>query len=145
MLNRKVAHYATIFIIVTACTKQGVTSIVSTGTETVSNTLSGYQKTKSETTFGLFEEMSTIDHTKKRMDRADIDLVRVPIFLSKTTVSKTIDDYLNSGYNVQINANWYNDTNGKRTFPKDTNLLKSQAKLFLNTMKPIKTRYLLLL
>lgn len=137
MLNRKASLYAVLIFMLTACTKQDIAPVI----QTIRVTSVSTEITKSpsvQTVFGLIEKQSTTEQTRADMDGAGIKLIRIPIYLSQTSKSKTIDDYLSSGYSVQINANWNYGADG--SFPTDTNLLKSQADAFFKYYSVYKTQ-----
>ena len=137
MLSPKAGLYAIIVFAFTACTKQD--TILPTATTHANNiSTAQLQLPLVQTTFGLMEEQATTEQMQADMNGAGIKLIRMPIFLSLSTKSKTIDDYLSGGYNVQINANWDPGTNG--SFPTDTNLLKSQADAFFKYYSPYKSQ-----
>jgi hypothetical protein len=132
MVRCKVNLYALLLIALTACTKQEIVP---------SSPLSALQSDTSYavalqlpqlTTFGLIEENSTDAQTKADMKTASVNIIRLTIFLSETTVNKTIDQYLSQGYNVQISISWFTGTNTNRGFPspKDTSAVRSKANAF---------------
>jgi hypothetical protein len=134
MFTRKVNLYALLLIALTACTKQEI--ILSSASSALLRSDTSYaaaqQQMPLQTTFGLIEENATDDQTKADMKEANVNIVRLTIFLSQTTVGRTIDDYLAQGYNVQISISWFTGTNTNRGFPgpKDTSLVRSQANAF---------------
>ena len=133
MSPRKVPLYAMLLIAVTACTKQ---EIIPSSASSVSLSDASYaaaqQQILYQTIFGLIEEKASDEQTKADMKTANVNIIRLTIFLSETTVNKTIDNYLSQGYNVQISVSWFTGTNTNRGFPppKDTSAVRSQATAF---------------
>ncbi len=131
MFLRKVNLYALLFIASAACTKQEMVPSSETGILNSGTSSAASQQLKPlQTIYGLIEEKASDNQIQADMKTADVDVVRLTMFLSQTTVGKTVDDYISKGYNVQISLSWYTGTNGNRGFPKDTNALKTQADAF---------------
>lgn len=139
MSNRKAMLYAAALFALTACSKQDVTKPENSVTQTIRSDVQ-QQSLYFQTIHGLIEQNSSSDQTKQHLNEAGLNLVRIPVFLSQTSFNRSIDDFLNDGYNVQINANWFAGINGYRTFPKDTNRIKSQAEAFFQHYAPYKSR-----
>jgi hypothetical protein len=114
---------ACLFIILCACTKEQIPSAPSI----VKDNAVQLSTQASQTTYGLIEDSATDDQTKADMQKAGVNLLRLGVALSQKTANRSIDNYLDSGYNVQILLNWDNAVNGFRVFPTDTNLIKSKA------------------
>ncbi len=147
MLNRKANFYAVMLILLSACTKQDITP-VNNSAQSGSVDEAWWRpkpdpdpnpdpEPSGETVFGLLDEEET-DDTKARMDEADLKLVRMQIYLSEKTVSKPINGFLEDGYDVHINMNWYAKPNGYRGFPTNTALLRSRAEEFFQYYAPYK-------
>lgn len=61
---------------------------------------------KNVTRYGcLFQELKP-DQAEAKMQKAGFNLVRAAVILSEKSEKKTIDQYLEDGYSVQINVNW---------------------------------------
>ena len=131
MAPRKVSLYASLFIFLAACTKQ---EIIPAAQQSLSNSISANSYAQASipmpTVFGLIEEDASDDQTKADMKTANVNIIRLTIILSQTSVDKTIDSYLSQGYNVEISVSWFSGVNGSRGFPTDTNAVKSQANAF---------------
>ena len=149
MSNRKANLYAVILIVLTACAKESTPPTSGTAEASSNNTLlwrNPFQNqlpdpgTGTGTTFGLMEANADNNETQTDMANGDVNLVREPIFLSEATSSKTIDDFLESGYNVQINANWYSAANGTRGFPTNIDQVKARAEDFFQYYAPYKNQ-----
>ncbi len=133
MIPRKANLYALLLIVLAACTKQEI--IPSSETSALNSSITSeatQQQLPYQTTFGLIEEKATDNQEQTDMKTANVNLIRLTMFLSQTAVGKTVDEYLSKGYNVQISLSWFTGTNGNRGFPKgkDTNALKTQADAF---------------
>src|SRR6478736_1434450 len=130
MFLRKIYLNALLLTAVTACTKQ---EIIPSSALSASLSDTSYaamqQQTSLQTTFGLAEENTTDNQKRADMKTADVDMIRLNIFLSETSVNKLIDDYLSKGYNVQICISWFAGTLTNRGFPtpKDTSTIRAQA------------------
>ncbi|MEP6467268.1 MAG: hypothetical protein ABJB05_13245 [Parafilimonas sp.] len=129
MLQRKVTFYALLIIALAACTKQDVLPVADSS-NTLSSNSSQEIHLSNKTILGLAEDDTDITNVKADMNTADVNIVRKTIFLSETTSSRSIDNYLSQGYSVQIVISWFDSTNGSRGFPKDTTAIRSQADAF---------------
>jgi len=127
MLFRKAKLYALLLIVLTACTKENLSPISSSSSVTAN---SEQEQLVWPTIFGLAIEDTSYNDTKADMSKAGVKIIRQGIFLSETTIDKTIDKYLSDGYRVQIDICWFDSTNGYRGFPTDTNAIKSKADAF---------------
>jgi hypothetical protein len=132
MFPRKVNLYALLLIALTACTKQEIVPSSALSSLQPDTSYAAGVQLPQLTTFGLIEENTTEDQTKADMKKANVNIIRLTIFLSQTTVNKNIDNYLSQGYNVQISVSWFTGTNTNRGFPspKDTSAVRSQANAF---------------
>lgn len=136
MFKRRVNLCAVILIALTACTKQDITPISESVSSNEADQAGWWHwpppPPPSETTWGLSEESTSSDQTKQRMNNANLKLTRIPIVLSTSTMNKAIDNYINDGYDVQINITWSGGTNGYREFPTDTFNVKTKAEAFFS-------------
>jgi len=131
MLLRKVYLNAMLLTALTACTKQDITPS-SLSAVSLSDTSYAVAPIPMQTTYGLMEEKTTDDQKKADMKTADVNILRLTICLSETSVNKVIDDYLSKGYNVQISMTWFGGSLTNRGFPtpKDTGAVRAQATAF---------------
>jgi len=130
MLHRKVILYAVLLIAFAACTKQDVLPVQTLSTTSVASNATLQIPLTKRTFFGLSEEDTEVNELKADMSLAGVNVLRQSIYLSEKTVNRTIDNYLSEGYNVQIIVCWYDSINGSRGFPKNLDLVKSQAEAF---------------
>jgi len=132
MFLRKLYLNALLLTAVTACTKQE--TIPSSSSVSLSDT--SYATVQAQvplqTVFGLMEEKTSDEQKRADMKTADVNIIRLTIFLSETSVNRTIDDFLSKGYNVQISISWFTGSLTKRGFPtsKDTSAVRAQAEAF---------------
>ena len=126
MLNCKVQLCTALLVILTACKKQEFYPAVNVDVGNASQ----QSQLVTPTTFGLAEENTTDSETKKDMSTADVNILRLGIYLSETTINRTADSYLAQGYQVQFIVCWDDTINGNRSFPKDTNAIKVKANAF---------------
>ena len=138
MFNCKVNLYALLLIALTACSKQDVLPVTTSSAINTASENSQQVQLPKKTIFGLAEDDTNSNDIKADMEEAGVNVLRQTIFLSERTASKTIDNYLSQGYNVQIIISWYDSTNGSRGFPKDANAIQSQADAFFQYYLPYK-------
>jgi len=133
MFLRKLYLNALLLIAVTACSKQEIIPS-SASSVPISNTSSAAVQAQVplQTVFGLAEEKTTDEQKRADMKTADVNIIRLTIFLSETSVNRLIDDYLSKGYNVQICISWFTGSLTNRGFPtpKDTSTVRAQAEAF---------------
>ena len=88
------------------------------------------------TTYGLDYSTGTVKTIEKKMRTAGVKLVRNQLILSLKTKGSYIDQYIQDGYNVQINLNWSNTASGPVAYPTDLNLVKQRAEIFFKYYAP---------
>lgn len=99
-------------------------------------------KSFEQTQYGVLNaQMPTVQAGENQLTAAGLKLARLTVFWSKTFYSKTVDQYLNDGYNVAINFDYaplpiVNNKPQPNPYKTDTILLKSQANAFFNHYKP---------
>lgn len=132
MFPRKIYCSALLFIAVTACSKQEVNPSSTAVSLSDSSYASAQAKGSLETIYGLAEEKTTDEQKRRNMQTADVDIIRLTIFLSQTTANRVADDYLAQGYKVQLCISWNTGTLTNRGFPtpKDTSNVRARAEEF---------------
>jgi hypothetical protein len=134
MLLRKINLYPVVFILLLlpACTKQEIVPSSAPSTSLSDTSYAEALRSPLPTAYGLLEQSTTDTQKKTDMKTANVNVIRLSIYLSQASVNKVIDHYLSAGYHVQISMYWFTGTNLTRGFPgpTDTSTLRSQANAF---------------
>src|SRR6478735_1719820 len=88
-----------------------------------------------KTIFGVLNAEKSIAESETIMRESGVNVQRVAMFFSTTYFSKSADQYIKDGFNVQINFN-YKPTTGPVAWCTDTAFIRKQAKLFFAYYKP---------
>jgi len=93
------------------------------------------------TRYGCLFQSLNADEAEPKMQKAGFDLVRAAIYLSDASEKKSIDQYLENGYSVQINLNW-NQTKFPSNFPtpRDYPKAKEMITAFFEKYKQYKSQ-----
>lgn len=102
--------------------------------EIKASTESNLLKLPVRTTFGLTLARQDIGTVESTMTSSGISLVRASVMYSTNTSSKTVDTYLNDGYDVMINFN-YQPTPTPKPWPRDTVMIRKKAEAFFSYYK----------
>src|SRR6478609_46944 len=88
-----------------------------------------------KTIFGVLNAEKSIAESETIMRESGVNVQRVAMFFSTTYFSKSADQYIKDGFNVQINFN-YKPTPNPVAWCTDTAFIRKQAKLFFAYYKP---------
>src|SRR6478735_2020816 len=88
-----------------------------------------------KTIFGVLNAEKSVAESETIMRESGVNVQRVAMFFSTTYFSKSADQYIKDGFNVQINFN-YKPTTGPVAWCTDTAFIRKQAKLFFAYYKP---------
>jgi hypothetical protein len=84
--------------------------------------------------FGVLQQQSTVDDDIAMLQRTGLKCIRTQIYFAYNSSNNTIDQYLQKGYQVQINFN-YKPTATATPYPTDTAFIRKQARAFFTYYK----------
>lgn len=85
--------------------------------------------------WGIMQAQDNNTETKAILDNSAINIVRIPVYFDRTVNNRVADDYLKTGYKVQLNFNW-KATGTAVGFPIDDAVLIKAAEAFFQYYMP---------